>query len=463
MIHTVELSKMIDKDTYEKTIAELHLLYNKSCFYTMNYAEQGLLCIRLYKIKNKKYKDTEDDSLMYLYMISITVNTGSMFGGDPHLSNNIIAFTDDFVKTIYFNIFDVLPWLECTSVERPTIDNYSKEKYEKWLRECNNVFKARRIDYTLDIKTMCQQYLTLIDRGYSLRKGCYERNYFDNEYELEDIVSEDIFTSDNEEIVSNLDDEVSTSYTEDDFEIPDLEDEFPTFKSDIAYVYYRGNGVNINIYHKGQEIVKEQLAFNPNTDYDFLRIEVQVKKSKLNALVQKYRLNKDNRKGRELQYLISPYIEGYILDYYIKALTGTGMYVPYDMAIQIIDEQNYRQPKKQKMKSLIDMIAKRHSIAKVLELVENGTITDLGTLSNVKSYLKIIHNDLGINPVTLSTRMKKTIPVSILTNTTGGKDKKAHVLPSLVDVVNSYNQQIQAEQLQGTPITDEVLKQIDKI
>ena len=59
---------------------------------------------------------------------------------------------------------------------------------------------------------------------------------------------------------------------------------------DLSYIYYKGKSLNINIYHKKTELEKRKLARNPDIDYDFLRIEVQVKKAKLNTLVKKFGL-----------------------------------------------------------------------------------------------------------------------------------------------------------------------------
>ena len=54
----------------------------------------------------------------------------------------------------------------------------------------------------------------------------------------------------------------------------------------------------------------------------------------------------------------------------------------------------------------------------MLEQIEKGTITDLGTLQTVKRYLKEIEK-LGINPVTISARMN--VPKQTLKNQSGGK------------------------------------------
>lgn len=233
------------------------------------------------------------------------------------------------------------------------------------------------------------------------------------------------------------------------------------YHSDVNYIYYKSDGLNINIYHKATEIQKRNLLFDPYEDYDFLRIEVQVKKSKLNSLVTKFKLNKGELSGRELQYLISPEVEQYILTYYVNRLTGTGLYVTYARAMKIIDESKYTKSKKERLKKIIEIVAKKHGIAKVLEEVENGTITDLGKLSTVKQYLREIHKDLGINPVTIPARMD--VPKMILENQSGGKDLSIKVLPSLVDILNAYGDQMKDYQQNGRPVTDEEIEQIMKL
>lgn len=69
--------------------------------------------------------------------------------------------------------------------------------------------------------------------------------------------------------------------------------------------------------------------------------------------------------------------------------------------MNIIDNSGYTKNKKEHLKKVIEAVAKKHGIAKVLEQVENGRITDLGKLKTVKGYLNEIQ-DLGINPVTIS-------------------------------------------------------------
>lgn len=424
MIHTLELSKMISKKTFDNVIASLNIPFYKRCWLTVDYKDKGLTVIRLYKFKRKEVKtEVKDDSdRTHYYMICISVNTGIMFGGDNHLSNNLLCFKCSFVKAIYEKIFDIIPCMEQSKAYRNT-------NIPLWFEV--NAFKAHRIDFCFDLKTMHHEYLKLIDRGYSLRKDTFKRSYFD-------------------------DTEILSAVTDNEPNIPDVETTGVLPSADVSYVYFKCKSVNINIYLKEREIIKEQLSYNPELDYDFLRIEVQAKKTKLNAIVDKF-----NLEGRELHHLAKPKVEYYMLNSYVTALTGTGMYVTLDTARNIINASTYTAPKKARLIKVIEAVSSKHGIAKLLEQIENGTVTDLGSLKRVKSYLKEIQKELGINPVTISTRMN--VPKQSLTNITGGSDITEIVLPNLTDILQAYKQQLEEEQQQGIPVTQEVLEQIDKI
>lgn len=276
---------------------------------------------------------------------------------------------------------------------------------------------------------MHHEYLKLIGRGYSLRKDTFKRSYFD-------------------------DTEILSAVADNEPNIPDVETMGVLPSTDVSYVYFKCKSVNINIYHKEREIIKEQLSYNTELDYDFLRIEVQAKKTKLNALVDKF-----NLKGRELQYLATPEVEHYILNSYVKALTGTGVYVTLDTARNIINKSNYTNPKKERLIKVVEAVSAKHGIAKLLEQVESGKVTDLGTLKRVKSYLHEIQKELNINPVTISTKMN--VPKQTLTNITGGNDTKEIMLPSLVDILSAYNQQIEEEEQQDIADRQTLFEQLN--
>jgi len=334
----------------------------------------------------EKTEGQEDNDFTHYYMISLSINTANMFSGyqDPHIPQSILSFTPDYVRAIYRKIFELIPCLEIypercfdecwKDVEDCTIENdeawlnRKKRLNEKWLKL--NPFKADRIDFTFDLYTMNQQYLKLIDKGYSLRTGSFERNYYGNDEP--DISENKITLSDEEPDVPDIEDFLAEIPNDESSDDSDCKANIKTYNSDLSYIYYKGKSLNINIYHKQTELEKRQLECDPDTDYNFLRIEVQVKKSKLNTLVSKFGL-----KGRELQYLVTPEIERYVLEYYVSKLTGKGIYVTYDRAMNIIDNSGYTKSKKVRLKKVIEAVAKKHGIAKVLEQIEKGIITDL--------------------------------------------------------------------------------------
>lgn len=420
---------MIGKETFETVLNLLNMTpYNKNLWITHAYREQGFSAIKLYKIKRNEVKGTEiaDSDITHHYMISVIVNTGVMFHGDRHFSNDILRFTPDFERTIIYNLLEIAPCLEI----HPELREQDSAKWHEW-----NIYKLRRIDFVFEIKKNNQQYLKLLNGGYTLREKNYTRNYYENEEMLIDISDEEPDIEDTED-VENLESE---------------------YTSNVQYIYYKGKSLNINIYHKEREILKENLSVTDDSDYDFLRIEVQVKKNKLNAIVNKFNLI-----GRELPYIATPEIEQFILNYYVQALTGKGTYVTLDKARSIINQSHFRADKKDRLKAVVEEIANRHSIATLLKGIETGKITHLGKLDTVKKYLLDIQG-LGINPLTISSRMEKNTPKIHLPNVTGGNDLNEILLPNIVDMITGYSEQIKEEQQHGRTYSQEELEQIDKI
>lgn len=446
MIHTFELSRVFTgencEERYKYIIDRLKMRYIKrpdmGFYMTTAFAEQGFQMIRLYKFKDKMYEKQmeglpKDDRFLYLYMIALSINPSKMMGGDVHLPADTLIFTPDLVKAVYSSIVKLVPCLDNCPDERKKAGKAAqlvqqgnteyletwKEAAETWLMQ--NAFLARRIDFTYDVYYCPRQYLRLIDMGYSLRKRQFERSYFDDERQNDD---------DDKEL-----------------DIPDIEDVQGERKSesDVDYIYYRGKGLNINIYHKGTEILKEGLGSNPEK-YDFVRIEVQAKKSRLAYILTKKKKGKlpeySENQTRELQYLVSPEAEEDILTYYVEMLTGKGIYVRYDRAAEIIEASSYKSLKQEKMKAILREVAERGGIANLLEQVENGTITHLGALSTVKTHLRDIHK-LGINPVTIPEDMD--VPKMKLTDSEGNVHWD-ECLPSLTDVIRNYSSNLKDHQ-----------------
>ena len=451
MIHTFELSRMFKgincEEQYRYIIDRLNMRYIKrpdmGFYMTTGFAEQGFQMIRLYKFRDKIYekqmeglpKDNMDDRLLYLYMIALSINPSKMMGGDAHLPVDTLIFTPDFVKAVYSSIIKLLPCLDNCFDERKRAGKAAqlvqqgntecledwKEASATWLKQ--NIFHVRRIDFTYDVWYCPRQYLRLIDMGYSLRKKQFERAYFDDEQQGKN--------DDAEPDIPDVE------------EVQEQEESKP--ESDVNYVYYRGKGLNINIYHKGTEIRKEGLGSNPE-NYNFMRIEVQAKRGRLLYILDKKKNGKlpeySDSQTRELQYLVLPEVEEDVLTYYVGKLTGEGIYVRYDRAAEIIEASSHKRLKQGKMKAILREVAEHGGIANLLELVENGTITHLGALSTVKTHLRDIHK-LGINPVTIPEDMD--VPTVNLTDSEGNTYSE-ECLPSLMDVIRNYSSNLKDHQ-----------------
>ena len=332
MIHTFELSRVFTgencEERYKYIINRRKMRYIKrpdmGFYMTTDYAEQGFQMIRLYKFKDKMYEKQmeglpKDDRFLYLYMIALSINPSKMMGGDVHLPADTLIFTPDLVKAVYSSIIKLIPCLDNRPDERKRagkaaqlVQQGNTECFEEWKEASatwleQNAFQARRIDFTYDVWYCPRQYLRLIDMGYSLHKRQFERSYFDDDQQDKNDDTE--------------------------LDIPDVEEvqEDSKPESDVDYVYYRGKGVNINIYHKDTEILKEGLGSNPE-NYNFMRIEVQAKKSRLAYILTKKEKGKlpeySESQTRELQYLVLPEVEEDVLTYYVGKLRVRSL-LPY--------------------------------------------------------------------------------------------------------------------------------------
>lgn len=410
MIHTLELSREISKDTFEQIISTYNMRWDKSSFTTTMFAERGLPMVRLRKEKKRKEKKTEFDShgkkyMKIHYMIYLSINPGQMNNGDPHLSTPTLLYSPSFIESMYREIIDIIPCLdECPDVFTAWKKEFDLVQgqdihYEKmvrlkevWLEK--NAFKAHRIDYCIDIYNFANEYLELIMQGYGVRKRQCMR---------------------------------------------------------------------MNVYHKETEIQERNLPHNPNENYDFLRLEVQADKEKLHNTLYKWEDEKQDgysdSQQRELQFLITLEIEKYILKEYITEMTGTGIYVSYELAKEIIDSSPYSEQVREKMVAVIDAVNEEHGIANVLGMARKGQTPKLGRESTVKTYLRYIHK-LGINPVTLSE--KSNAPLRVF------RDKDGHVVQkkvlfNLLDIVDVYFRRLEEKRNGNFDLTEADFEAIDKL
>lgn len=413
MEHTLELSKMISERTFDALIHSLKKCHFNRLAWTSNaYADKGIPMICLRKFKPRRRNDKGElvtlDNEPNMYMIILSINTGTMFGGDGFLSNDTSIFTPDFAKAIYANIFEEIPELEInpnykeqglqeywdTGIVPPILEEY----YEL------NSFKLRRIDFTLDIALSPQQYMQLIAFGKEPSRSTYQRKTFTQN---DDGVDDD----------------------EPDFD--DMEDILQEFTSDTKYIYYKSKSLNINIYLKGEQLKRYNKIDSDNTSYDFLRVEFQVKKGKLNTLNKKHGIRERCFHKMPIQI-----IEADILNYYIKQLTTTGTYVTYDTAMNIVATSAFKPSKKKRISRLLELIVQKNGIAELLKAVDDGTITELGKPSTVRTYLRDIQK-LGINPVTLSAEMEIGIPNAKKVTSTDEQEDTIVLLPNLLDFINN--------------------------
>ena len=408
MVHTLELSRMLDEKNFEALLHSLkNCRFNRVAWTTTAYADKGIsiVCLRKFKPRRKDQSgqwvtlETEP----YMYMVILSVNPGLMFGKDGYRSTDTSRFTSAYVRAIYDTILELIPALECDAHLKAQglaeYQNTGKMPKSLWKYYDYNAFMLRRIDYALDIAVSPQQYIQLIAWSKEIKRKNYKRQIYEPNIDMED--------------------------DEPDFD--DMDDILPEFSSDTKYVYYKSKSLNINIYLKGEQLRADQLISEDNHDYDFLRIEFQVKKAKLNGLNKKFEVH-----SRCFHTMPIPEMEAEVFNYYLKQLTGTGTYVNVDTAKAIIDNSNYKPSKKAKLKHLVELIVQKQGVTPVLNDVENGVITDLGKPSTVNTYLGEI-KEMGINPVTLSTEMEGGTIEATSVNGTGDILK---VLPNLLDMAS---------------------------
>lgn len=400
MIHTFELSKEISREQYEQIISEIPMKWVNKQYGTDHFKDQGISFISLYKSHDK----TKPRILHYL--IYLAINPGKMFGGDPYYASNINSFSPALVEVIYQNIFDVIPCLE---------------KYPEAREKMNQEVKQ--------VQFLDSHYLS----WYLLHKAWISENTF--------TASRIDYTFD---IISNV------------HEYQALIQQGWPIKSK-GYLRY-------NIYNKKKHIDDMSLPFNSDKDYDFLRFELQLSGDKLYHILKKLHNNEipgySESQVRELQYLISPEIEEYLLTYYVSRITGTGIYVTKEMAYEIIDSSSYSDDAKAKLKAVIDEVSKRHGITKLFDAVRSGKVTNLGKIRTVEKHLRDIEK-LGINPVTISNRMN--VPVREMKDKNGNAFMSGKILLNPVDVIKAYIGDIKQEKQSGPTLTDDDIKAIDKL
>lgn len=356
-IHTFMLSQTLSNSEY-------HTLLNDSTFqwklfrnkqhvplycYTNKFKSEGISLLQLYAYDKKAYDSSNNVLFTTTYFfITITVNPDAFYGGTGHASTNTVSLDRAFLVSLMTKLFYI-----------STIFSYPS-------------LKLRRIDFALDIPTpFSREYLHLIKYGYPLTR--YEKLA-----PLSQSVSDDIIDS----ALMQIDDAyVNNSY--------DPQDS----------IYYRNNSLNINIYHKYSQLIRTGRIATPNDD--FLRIELQVKKPKLQSLMAKY-----NIPTRTPEDFLNPayikQVEYELFLSYLNMLCGSGTYVSKQYATSVITQKVTTTYRQNVMLNLLDDISKHHGVTAFLNYAKANP-TKYGTVETVKRYLADI-NKLDINPVLLPVR-----------------------------------------------------------
>ena len=404
MIHTNELSTMVSNEAFNEILDTFDFTYLKNgCWSYTGLAEKGISLVRLYKIKRFSNVNTNEgkqvitEEAAYYYVVCVVVNTGMMYGDSKEHSNDILAFTPDFVKNIYENVLDAIIPL--------------KVFMQKYNIDIMNMFKNKRCDYCFDISRNHEQYMELLSRGKRLNPNFYEYKIYDNELEEDEV-----------DVEIDVDDKIE-------------EIEYETNKDTL---YYKGKSLNINIYRKDKEV-----KTSDSNQYDFLRIEVQAKKRKLLSLAKNKKIKSYYMESpaRQLQFMASDVVYREVMRYYLVKIAGEGNYVTKEFAFQLLDntEQIKYDSKRKKIKELLETVEAYGNVDVVINKVKKGEITNLGSHKSVLRYIKQLE-ELGINPLLIPDDMVDSIEEVTLTHPDGTviKTKMLLSLPALFDEYVKY-------------------------
>lgn len=350
-IHTFMLSQTLTKKQYYYALNEKvfswkpirdrkhEILY----YYSDKLKEKGFLLFQIWKFYDVKDKHIDTNINSY-YFITITINASIILGGNGNESVKIIHLNHNFE--------DIL---------------------KKQLRRISSIFdyyvvKLRRIDFALDIPTpFVREYLHLLEYSYPLPR--YEK--LPPIKECDDLIEQMTLLEEHNNIFNNE-------------------------KS----LFYTNNSLNINIYHKYSQLIRSGCIATDRDNY--LRIELQIKKPKLYSLMKKYNIS--NRTITDfLNCQNIEKLEYNLFTYYLSVLTGSGTYVSFNYAKDVIENANLTAHRKRIMMELLADITKHHGISAFFNFIQNNKNSKYGSLNNIKQYLTEI-NKLDINPVILPIR-----------------------------------------------------------
>lgn len=153
--------------------------------------------------------------------------------------------------------------------------------------------------------------------------------------------------------------------------------------------YLFNDSLGINFYNKEHERLSQN--FNKDGAKDLLRLEVQCKKPKTNALKAKYDFD-----SRHLVHYLSQEVSYQQLEYYYNKTIGTGDYYKLSEAILKVQESDYTSKTKEKLINVLKAINRHKSVWKAREKSQYNS-------SCFNRYLNKIRV-LGVNPVTIPSR-----------------------------------------------------------
>ena len=407
-MHTLLLSSVLSKEVYDNilTTTPYNNIPVKSPFVRMACIDNNRLPLTAdektvmpevylfqFEQTKKNGKNTEGTGVI-THFLEIRINYNKAMGGSGYYSIPVEQTKSFMYEIIMALIFTHIPALQPIPPEYLNYsvlisDNVDFDHYRQYTQNIEQYLadpsapsvnlKLRRIDFSYDITTDYKNILLdLMSKG-------YRPNHFKDSakvYYGKDASNETITESN----------------------------------------YLKSKSVYINAYDKEKEL-KDRHALLSEADMErvpyMLRFEVQAHKNRLQYMVKKERKT-DSSFQRDLFSFLNNELEYNTLKYYMESLIGKGHYFFFHTAIDIINNSAYTPYLKKKLCAVIRHISSRQSIHKFLELVENGTITDMGTLSTAKNYLKQIEA-LGVNPLTISINQKDAMK----------QIKKVHPMPDL--------------------------------
>ena len=167
----------------------------------------------------------------------------------------------------------------------------------------------------------------------------------------------------------------------------------------------KDRSVTINFYNKLDELLKSLLVETgkvlkdedlEDLPKDILRLEIQCHKRKTEHLKKKY-----NMPSKTIKYFLKAEIAYDVISTGVIRIAGFGDYHRKSIALDMIDQTKCRTLTKEKMKRLIQDVAKQHSsVAKVRNSYMENNIMKKDEFNNLVRTLQK-HN---INPVTIGNK-----------------------------------------------------------